>query len=391
MIAPTGGKHWPPPIRDTPVTTLVNSAVCFLGAASAVAGGVSWLLTFTPWTQFMSASYFVPFFVLAFPLFFWSVFVVMSRQSGQPERRTRGDWQALVSRRARVTLTVIGVAVGATFLASMASLPGQPEYDSASHRYVYDEHGVLVPTTRTAWLHAVAAQNRLFLGGAVLFTSVAVAITWAERKRRDRVSLTRLRHQLRPGTPVGSRPSRVPPGPLLAVAVAASLAGLIACAVLIIGRIDAYNGDATYLQAGQPVRAVLPPDDYVVFVGCTQDMACPRLVPGDLSARVADGGILAVSSDPSSDHLSENAQPFVGELSFSVRQREAVSLELDTRAGQPVFIVRSEGAEARALAGWIALAVLSLGVLVGAVIGLGVLLTWKLGFSATVAPGPRVP
>jgi len=32
--------------------------------AVAVFSGVSWLPTFTPWTQFMSANYFIPFFVL---------------------------------------------------------------------------------------------------------------------------------------------------------------------------------------------------------------------------------------------------------------------------------------------------------------------------------------
>jgi len=391
MIPRAGRADGPPPIRETPITTLVNSAVYFLAAADAVGAGVSWLLTFTPWTQFMSASYSVPFFVLVFPLFFWSVLVLVSRQGGQPDRRGRGNWLTEVPRGARVPLIVVWVAVGAGSLASMASLPGQPEYEPASHRYVYDEHGVLIPTTHAAWLHATAVQNRLFLGAALALTSVALAITWAERKRRAPVSLRRVRRQLQPGPPVGPRPGRVPPAPLLTLAVAAGLAGLVACAVLLIGRFDAYNTDATYLRAGQPVRVVLPPDDYVVFVGCTQAMACPQLAPGGLSVRAADGGALTVTIDPSSDDLSEGAQPFIGELSFSVRQREAVTLDLGTRVGQPVFVVRSEGAEVRALAGWISLAVLSLGVLLAAVIRLGILTTWKLGFGGPAGPGPGLP
>jgi len=53
-LAETRTGRWPS--GDTPIITLLNSAVCFLAAACAAVGGVSWLLTFTPWTQFVSAS-----------------------------------------------------------------------------------------------------------------------------------------------------------------------------------------------------------------------------------------------------------------------------------------------------------------------------------------------
>lgn len=398
MIPPTGDESRPLTVRDTPIITLLNSAVCFLAAACAAICGLSWVLTFTPWTRFMSANYNVPFFVAVFPLFGWAVFVVGSRRRAEPDRpspagprrwdprwRSAADWRDYIPRAARVPVTVIFVAVWVTSLATMSSLPGQPEYEPASHRYVYDDHGVLVPTTRAAWLHAVAAQNRLFLGVALTFTSIAAAITWAERsRRRGMVSSSRWRHPVRP------RPRRVPPGPFLILAALAGLAGLAACAVLIIGRVNAYN-NGIYLRPGVSVRAVLPPDGYVVFVGCTQDMTCPQLAPGEFAARVADGQALAVSRDPSSDHLSEGAQPFIGELSFSVPEQETMSLELGTRLGQPAFVVPAPGEEVHALVGWIGLAVLALAVLVGAGVGLGQLVTWRLGFGRPATASLNAP
>jgi len=170
-------------VRDTPAFTRLNSAVFFTAAASAVVGGVSWLLTFTPWTQFMSSGYFQPFFVLAFPLFGWSVFVRSSRRPERDRRQAAGLLTEFPGRW-RVALGIIITAVFATSLAAMLSLPGQPEYEPNSRRYVYDNHGELIPATRAAYLHAIAVQNRLFLGAALVFTSVAAAITWQERSRR---------------------------------------------------------------------------------------------------------------------------------------------------------------------------------------------------------------
>ena len=88
--------------------------------------------------------------------------------------------------------------------------------------------------------------------------------------------------------------------------------------------------------------------------------------------------------DPSSDHLSEGAQPFLGELSFTVPRKEVVRLELSAHLGQPSFVVPSPGEEARALIGWIVRSGLSLVVLLAALIELGRLLAWRLGFGTAV-------
>jgi hypothetical protein len=107
------GEAWKPNVGNSPITTRLNSAVCFLAAATAVASGVSWLLTVTPWTQFISStSYFVPFFTLMCPLFGWAVYLLASRRSGQRDRRTL-SWLAEVPRWARAPLTVLGITVWA--------------------------------------------------------------------------------------------------------------------------------------------------------------------------------------------------------------------------------------------------------------------------------------
>lgn len=115
-------------------------------------------------------------------------------------------------------------------------------------------------------------------------------------------------------------------------------------------------------------------------------MTCPRLPPSGLSVSTASGGILTARTDPSSDHLSE-AQPFVGEVSFTVPVKEVVSLDLSAHLGQPAFVVPSEGEEAHALIGWIILAGLSLLVLLAALIQLAVLTAWRLGLGGAPAAG----
>jgi hypothetical protein len=188
--------------------------------------------------------------------------------------------------------------------------------------------------------------------------------------------------------PPGSR--RQPADPLKEIPqarVPLALAGLIACAVLIVSRVDAYNTSGPYLRAGHPVRVRLAPDDYVVFVGCTESIDCPRLAPGALSVTDASGAALHVFPDPSNDRLSE-AQPFRGELSFVVPRREEAELALAAYPGQPVFVVPSPGEEAGALRGWIVLAGLSLMVLMAAMTGTILLLTWRLGLGKPVLAVP---
>ena len=362
-------------LRDTPIVTMVNSAVFVTATVSATICWVSWVVTFTPWARLMPSAYFVPFFTLAFPLFFWAIFVANSPRGGQSRRREAADLLEAVPRGARVLIAVTFAAAATSFVIGMAGLPGQPGYDPSTHRYSYDDHGTLIPATRAGYLHAVAAQDRLFLGGAMLFTTVAAAVTYQERKRRRELGLpARYLHPTKP------RPKLPVPFGVLVLAAAIGLAGAVPSAGLIIARVDAWGANATYLHAGHPARVLLRPDDYVVFVGCPDDMACPPLDPSGVSVQVVHGGAVEAIPDPSSDHDSENGQPFIGAVSFAIPRTELVQIALAASPGQPVFVVPSEGEEAHALAGWIILLVLSLATLIAALVGLIRLLIWRLGF-----------
>jgi hypothetical protein len=199
VISGDKGDIGMPEVREGPVVTVLNSAVCVIAAATLTTAAVSWLLTFTPWAQIMSSSYFVPFFILVFPLFGWSIYILSVVRRPPGCRRQPADPLKQIPR-AKVPLMLAGAAAGASFVTAMPSLTGQPGYDRAKHRYFYDDHGTLIPATRTGYLHAVAAQNRLFLGVMLVFLTVAVVVTWDERNRRRRL----------PGPPMRWHPGRLP-------------------------------------------------------------------------------------------------------------------------------------------------------------------------------------
>jgi hypothetical protein len=107
-------------------------------------------------------------------------------------------------------------------------------------------------------------------------------------------------------------------------------------------------------------------------------MTCAHLDPNSVTIRTASREVDVVT-DPSSDHDSEgNGQPFVGELSFSIPRAGAVQIELTTSPGQPVFVVPSEGQEARALTGWIVLTGAALLILLVSLACLVRLAWWRL-------------
>src|SRR5581483_6893606 len=187
--------HAVTPRADSPIVTIVNSAVCWAGAAVAVAGWACWGVTFTTWARLMPSAFFVPFFVLAFPVFGWAVFQQTRGRRSQPAP----DLLKSVPRWARAPIVVAVVAVLLTWGTGAAVLSGQPEYDPKLHRYFYDDHGTRIPATLDGFLHAVAVQNRLFLAMAMLFVSVGTALAFQERSRRRR-ELPRLDrpHPVRP-------------------------------------------------------------------------------------------------------------------------------------------------------------------------------------------------
>jgi hypothetical protein len=377
----------------TPLFAILNAGACLTAAVAAAACWIGWAVTFTPWVQHLPSTLFVPFFVLAFPLFGWSVWLLSVARRPPGARRASADWFHAIPRGAQVLVALAVAAAVAGGLTSGSTLGGgQPGYDPATHQYSLNNHGTLTVISRAAYLHALAAQNRLFLGVTLVFLTAAFGITYGDWSRHRPGSLSvggnfPLRRLPRPDRP---RP-RVPvPAPVLALAAAGALAVSVAGGLQILDRVNAWSSHAIYLHAGRPVAATLAPGQYTVFAGCTQSLTCAHLAPGSVTVRGASGAV-DVGPDPSSDTDSEGPgggrQTFVGRLSFSVQRAGAVRIELASSPGQPVFVVPSEGQLARSLIGWIALTGAGLVILLLSLTGLGFLAWWRL----IPAPSEFVP
>lgn len=368
-----------PSFADTPLFAIINAGACAAAAVAAAACWIVWAVTFTPWVRYLPSAAIAAFFVLMFPLFGWSVWLLAVARRPPGASRMSADWLAAIPRGGRVLVGLAVAAAVAGGLTAAGALGRQPEYDPTTHQYTLDNHGHLTTVSKAAYLNALAAQNRLFLGVALVFITVALCVTYGEWSRH-RPGISLLRRWPRPARP---RPPVPVPAPLLALIAAVALAGAAAAGVQVIHRVAAWSTDAIYLHVGHPVATELAPGQYTVFAGCTQEMtSCAHLGPGSVTVRAASGEV-SVGPDLSSDHDTEG-QPFVGELSFSIPRASAVQLELAASPGQPVFVVPSEGQLVRSLIGWIVLAGATLLILLASLAGLGVLAWWRL----TPTPSP---
>ena len=262
----------------TPLFAIVNAGVCLAAAVAATACWICWAVTFTPWAQHLPSALFVPFFVLMFPLFGWSVWLQTVARRPAGARRTSADWMESIPRGGRVLVALAVAAAVAGGSTAASALGGQPEYEPTTHTYDLDNHGNLTVVSRAAYLHAVAAQNRLFLGVTLVFITVACCVTYGDWSRH-RPESSPLRWLPRPARP---RPKIPVPAPVLALTAAVALAVTAASGLLIVNRISAWSGHAIYLHAGRPVAANLAPGQYTVFAGCTQDMTCAHLDPSSV-------------------------------------------------------------------------------------------------------------
>jgi hypothetical protein len=365
----------------TPLFAMVNAGVWVIAAIAAGTCWICWAVTFTPWAQHLPSTLFVPFFVLMFPLFGWAVWLLAVVRRPPGTRRGAADWTTAISPAGRVLVGLAVAAAVAGGATAASALGGQPEYDPTTHTYDLDNHGSLIVVSRAAYLHAVAAQNRLFLGVTLVFLTIACCVAYGDWSRH-RPAISPFRGLPQPTRP---RPRIGVPAAALVLAAALALAGTAVGGLQIIDSVSAWGSHAIYLKVGRPVAANLAPGQYTVFAGCTQDMTCGYLDPGSVTIGRA-GHAVHVVPDPSSDHDSEDGQSFVGELSFSIAQVSAVQIELTDSPGQPVFVVPSEGQEARSLIGWIALTGAALLILIASLVGLGRLAWWRLSFTLADAP-----
>jgi hypothetical protein len=110
---------------DTPLFTFTNAGVCVIAAIAAVACWTCWAVTFTPWGQYLPSMLFIPFFVLMFPLFGWSVWLQTAARRPAGARRASADWMKSIPRGGRVLVALAVAAAVAGGATAASTLGGQ--------------------------------------------------------------------------------------------------------------------------------------------------------------------------------------------------------------------------------------------------------------------------
>jgi hypothetical protein len=152
---------------------------------------------------------------------------------------------------------------------------------------------------------------------------------------------------------------------VLIVGVTLSASGASVVAV----RYHDYLDTAAELASSGTRTVQLPGGDDVIFVGERGQADRRPFAPGQVVVvEVRDGADVPVRWDQSSDDLSPRGMPSHGLLSFIAPSAGSYRITIDGPKGLFVTVVRNEGAEARLLAGWIALLAVGL-VLVALAVG----------------------
>ena len=142
------------------------------------------MVTVNPQTAAGLGDVWLPLFVAAFAVYGAALIRALTTSMPglpRPDGRLRGADRQIVRRRVPTWLLVLtAVALGSAWLIGMTALvelPGQPEQVNGG--YVANNHGELIPLTKAEYERAVAAQTRLFTGGALAFATISVVITLA--------------------------------------------------------------------------------------------------------------------------------------------------------------------------------------------------------------------
>jgi len=200
--ASTGPRRAPIPLGfcDSRRAGLLNTIVLVAGLICLVGASALLLATLVPGGGTFSFGAVVPFFVMAFPLGFWTVALISARNypgespfslgRGRSRQSPAGFAFPFENLPRRAIALVIGAFVGCCLIASSviggSALTGQPSYDRATGQYTIDDHGTVTVVTKARYDRAITAQNRLFLSGALAFAVVSVGATSDELLRRRR-------------------------------------------------------------------------------------------------------------------------------------------------------------------------------------------------------------
>ena len=175
-----------------------------------------------------------------------------------------------------------------------------------------------------------------------------------------------------PSAPWGRRRSPLPSAALALVA-ALGLVSLAICSAALIDRVDGYESATVHLRSGHPVGVTLSAGHYGVFIGCVDYFGCGRLDPSGLSVRAAGGDVAASAYDGFDQRGPDSQQgnrQFQRALSLTLPAQEHVQIDLTANLRPMAFLAPSE-AESGVVRGWLAAAIVSVAVLLGAAAGAG--------------------
>ncbi len=90
---------------------------------------------------------------------------------------------------ARAQIFYSGCALGGWVfgLTAFGGLSGVPTYNTTTHQYTLNSHGNVTVVSQADYWHALALQNRLFLGLGLFFTAAAAAFAVSSRNRLVRL------------------------------------------------------------------------------------------------------------------------------------------------------------------------------------------------------------
>jgi hypothetical protein len=99
-------------------------------------------------------------------------------------QRLRSD----LSARAQIFYSACALGGWVFGLSAFGGLGGVPIYNATTHQYTLNSHGDVTVVSQADYWHALALQNRLFLGLGLFFTAAAAALALSSKN-----SLVRLR------------------------------------------------------------------------------------------------------------------------------------------------------------------------------------------------------
>jgi len=352
---------------DAPIFGLISTVVFTLGCILALGSAGLIMITLIDRAPNIAASALIAVIALALGLWLWMwiVLTLTPHRALLPHpirarfpRRVAAVW-ALAS----TSLLIVPVVVTVLTRVAKKNTPVR-EFDPSRHAYVYSNQLAVNAIYRATDLHAAAVEDRLLLSAALAVTVIAATVAAIDLARRRRHNSADAR-----------RFAASPFGQILPASLRPSVALLVIGAILAAGPgAVALSRLASYFDGAKPLfgfgieSTFLPSGQETIFVGCSEDMNCPLLLPSEVDVRGNAAGQLLTFADSSHDRLTEGDQPFAGAVSFTVPFSGTYSVSTSAKPAWRLRLAAGEGQEARTLAAWVGVTGLGLSLMIAGLI-----------------------